>query len=43
MVLKKQVVSMWTGLRRLRKGPVVSSCEHGNGHLGSIKEEAFLE
>jgi hypothetical protein len=42
MDLKKQDVKMWTGFIWLRTGINGSSCEYGNGPLGSIKGGEFF-
>lgn len=33
---------MWTGLFRLRRGPMGDSCEHSNESVGSTKVRNFL-
>jgi hypothetical protein len=39
--LKKEDVRVWTRFIWLRIGSSVSSCEHGNESLGSIKGHGF--
>jgi hypothetical protein len=43
MDLKKKDARLRTGVTRLKKGTVASSCKHSDEHSGSIKGRKFLD